>query len=108
MSQVPGAGRLFTDRAIGSELAGSSLTVSATIHDREAMEAALLAAAARSGAEAREQLDREDPGDGVDGVDDRDVRKGGRRLRDGQRRGEGRHRGGKPVSGWRHHARRTL
>ena len=50
LSKIPGAGRLFTNRAIGSETSAAGVAVSATIHDRHEMDAAVLATAGRGGA----------------------------------------------------------
>ena len=48
LSKLPGAGRLFTNKAIGSETSAAGLRVSATIHDQHEMDAAVLASAGRS------------------------------------------------------------
>jgi len=60
LRKLPGAGRLFANRGIGSSLSSSGASVTATIIDHAEMDALLLAEAAgrRTGGEALSETDR--------------------------------------------------
>ena len=53
LSKVPGANRLFTNRAIGRETSSTTASVTVQIHDFQAMDEALLAEARGRAADGR-------------------------------------------------------
>ena len=62
LSKVPGANRLFTNRAIGRETSSSTASVTVHIHDFQAMDEALLAEARERAGDGARNGDGRSPG----------------------------------------------